>query len=428
MPSALSPPSWASGMVVTCLSHSPLAAHSSRDFSWEGLGIGGALSMIFFSSAALPALGVWDPTPGASAHVAFPGSSSAALPALGLWDLTPGPSAHFGCSGSSSAALPALGLWDLTPNPSAHVGCSGSSHSVLTHSVLVSAARRRYLRSGSSAQAACAPSAVHSLRQSILFVPPLAPVAHSLPPPKALPELRDSAAPSAYAHCCIDLAASGSLAHPSAAACLTAGTLRILGRRLELPDPSSPASFRITAASPMSSIYEISNEIMAPMAVCDFGLAGALLSISNLIEFKSELRCIGLESMSESQHRRLTSLASTGLRRSSLRPPLALFDFNSVTVIAAFVLTATIRFKSSLKRLFDLTAWFDFKFKGFIHRTFELQAPHDLTSNKSLSQLGLSRSIRSTANPRMHLLMFGCEFPLSFDFEASLISIISLES
>ncbi|KAJ7076160.1 hypothetical protein B0H15DRAFT_805738 [Mycena belliarum] len=291
MPSALSPPSWASGMVVTCLSHSPLAAHSSRDFSWEGLGIGGALSMIFFSSAALPALGVWDPTPGASAHVAFPGSSSAALPALGLWDLTPGPSAHFGCSGSSSAALPALGLWDLTPNPSAHVGCSGSSERLLDASERGRMFHRRHIS--------------HALASP-------GPIARSL-----LPE--------------------------------------------------SPVSFRSTADSP---IHEISNEIMAPMTMrplvsTPLQIWGATLGL--LVHcYRSEVR-IGRESTSESQHRRLTSLASTGAKSSptqAFRPPFTStiqFDLNQTP---AFVLTATIRFKSSLKRPFDLTAWFDFKFKG----------------------------------------------------------------
>ncbi|KAJ7073429.1 hypothetical protein B0H15DRAFT_806747 [Mycena belliarum] len=293
------------------------------------------------------------------------------------------------------AALPALGLWDLTPGPSAHVGCSGSS--LGSDPLGVSATRRCYLRSGSSAQAACAPSAALSFRQSILFVPPLAPAAHSLPPPKALPELRDSATPSAYAyrHRCTHLAASGSLPHRSAAVCSTAGMFRMAspGPIAHSLPPESPASFRSTADSPMSSIHEISNEIMAPMTMTHFKSGVRLWACwCTVIDPKSALDASQRNFKSESQHRRLTSLASTGLRRSNLRPPLALFDFNSVT---AFVLTATIRFKSSLKRLFDLTAWFDFKFKGLtsnellIHlshfRASKLQAPLDLTSNKSLT-------------------------------------------
>ncbi|KAJ7076184.1 hypothetical protein B0H15DRAFT_955863 [Mycena belliarum] len=150
--------------------------------------------------------------------------SSAALPTLGLWDLTPGLSAHVGCSGSSSAALSALGSDTGPPSPA----LSFRSNHPLAHTS-----------------------------------PP------SLPPPKAPAELRDSPAPSAYAHRHhrTDLAASGSLVHTSAAVCSTAGTFRILRRLLE---PSSPASFRSTAASPMPSIQEISNEIMAPMTMTHF--------------------------------------------------------------------------------------------------------------------------------------------------------------
>ncbi|KAJ7076146.1 hypothetical protein B0H15DRAFT_955821 [Mycena belliarum] len=242
----------------------------------------------------------------------------------------------------SSAALPALGLWDLTPGPSAHVGCSGSS--LGSDPLGVSATRRRYLCS----------ALILGLRllrsRSAQITLSLAPAAHSLPPPKALPELRDSATPSAYAyrHRCSDVAASSSLAHRSAAVCSTAGMFRMLWR---LPDPSvwlihhpllisppfqarsllpeSPVSFRSTADSPMSSIYEISNEIIAPMTMFQphfksgvrLWLAGAPLSRSTLIDFTSEVR-IGRES---------TLQQGSSLRRSNLRPPLASLGFNSVT-------------------------------------------------------------------------------------------------
>ncbi|KAJ7069074.1 hypothetical protein B0H15DRAFT_807238 [Mycena belliarum] len=57
MPSALSAPPWASGSVVTCLSHSTRAAHSSRDPWREGLGIERLLTTMFFALGSDP-LGV----------------------------------------------------------------------------------------------------------------------------------------------------------------------------------------------------------------------------------------------------------------------------------------------------------------------------------------------------------------------------------
>ncbi|KAJ7076169.1 hypothetical protein B0H15DRAFT_955845 [Mycena belliarum] len=185
----------------------------------------------------------------------------------------------------SSAALPALGLWDLTPGPSAHVGCSGSSESTSRVAGLCGSERIR-----SSAL-------LHRSRSERL----------------------------------LDASERGRMFHRRHISHALASPGPIARSLL----PESPVSFRSTADSP---IHEISNEIMAPMTMFQphfksgvrLWLAGALLSRSTLINLRYEVR-IGRESTSESQHRRLTSLASTDLRRSNLRPPLALFDFNSVT-------------------------------------------------------------------------------------------------
>ncbi|KAJ7076178.1 hypothetical protein B0H15DRAFT_1006326 [Mycena belliarum] len=402
MPSALSPPSWASGMAVTCLSHSPLAAHSSRDLWREGLGIGGALSTIAFPRRRYL-------------------RSGCGIQHRDLRHMSP-----------SRALL-------RTHSVLAQLGGATRARAVGFDAGTVGACRLLGFLSAQLTGTACARNLrcmSHVLRllrshaaQITDIVSPLAPAAHSLPPAKALPELRDSAAPSAYAHrhCCIDLAASGSLTHPSAAVCSTAGIFRMLWR---LPDPSvrlihhpllisppfqarsllpeSPVSFRSTADSP---IHEISNEIMAPMTMrplvsTPLQIWGATLGL--LVHcYRSEVR-IGRESTSESQHRRLTSLASTGAKSSptqAFRPPFTStiqFDLNQTP---AFVLTATIRFKSSLKRPFDLTAWFDFKFKGFIYRTFELQAPLDLTSNESMISVYLDLSPNLKSGLTLHKLI-----------------------
>ncbi|KAJ7076189.1 hypothetical protein B0H15DRAFT_805753 [Mycena belliarum] len=147
-----------------------------------------------FSSAALPALGVWDPAPGASAHVAFPGSSTRRIAGLsGSERICPSASPHR----PRSERL--LGAYERGP--------------------------------------------------------------HSLP-------------------------------------------------------PESPALFRSTADSPMSSIYEISNEIMAPMTMRPL--------VSDPLQIWSAT--LGLL-----VHYYRWLQLNPSLRRSNLRPPLALFDFNSVT-------------------------------------------------------------------------------------------------
>ncbi|KAJ7099415.1 hypothetical protein B0H15DRAFT_820182 [Mycena belliarum] len=83
MPSALSTPPWASGLVLTCLSHSTWAAHSGRDSGGDRLGIRRPSTAMFFGALQTSCTSFIDPL---LAHRIWPSRchrNSAALPALG---------------------------------------------------------------------------------------------------------------------------------------------------------------------------------------------------------------------------------------------------------------------------------------------------------------------------------------------------------
>ncbi|KAJ7076153.1 hypothetical protein B0H15DRAFT_955829 [Mycena belliarum] len=180
----------------------------------------------------------------------------------------------------SSAALPALGLWDLTPNPSAHVGCSGSSESTSRVAGLCGSERIR-----SSAL-------LHRSRSERL----------------------------------LDASERGRMFHRRHISHALASPGPIARSLL----PESPVSFRSTADSP---IHEISNEIMAPMTMFQphfksgvrlWACWCTVIEVdSNRLQIRSPHWTRVNVFKSESQHRRLTSLASTGFKSLTLEPAAA---------------------------------------------------------------------------------------------------------